>query len=265
MDLKNFGRFITQLRKEKSLTQKDIADQLGVSNKTVSKWENGIVAPDISLLNDLSSILGITSTELLNGQKCNDLIKKDTADKIMLQVLHLYNKVDKLKMRKIFILFSVIIFSIIASFFIFFTINNYNKCFLYSIISGNENVQIEGIIAINQNKNKIIINKINYSDPYVGTNLEEKIKSLKITLQEKNKTIFTQEYTEYEQNLSNSLSKISINISETNNYHEYILNKKNIKLVTLIIQYTTTKDEIKNITVPLDLVLEFSNNKIMYD
>ena len=146
-----------------------------------------------------------------------------------------------------------------------FTYNNYNNCFLYNIVSKNESVQIEGIIAINQKKNKIIINKIYYSDPFIGTDLESKINSLKIILKEKNKTIFTEEYIENENTLSNSLSKVSINLDETKNYQEYILSKKEINSVTLTIQYTTTEDEIKNIKVPLNLVLEFSNNKIIYD
>jgi len=94
MDLKDFGKFIAQLRKEKKLTQKDLANKLGINDKTVSKWETGVMAPDISLLNELSSILGITSTELLNGQRCDNLIKKDTADKLLIQVLNLYNKIN---------------------------------------------------------------------------------------------------------------------------------------------------------------------------
>lgn len=265
MDLKDFGKFIAQLRKEKNLTQKDLANKLGITDKTVSKWETGVMAPDISLLNELSSILDITSTELLNGQRCDELIKKDTADKLLIQVLNLYNKISNLKIKKIMIsCFTCLIFIFLVTLGLF-TYNNYNNCFLYNIVSKNESVQIEGIIAINQKKNKIIINKIYYSDPFIGTDLESKINSLKIILKEKNKTIFTEEYIENENTLSNSLSKVSINLDETKNYQEYILSKKEINSVTLTIQYTTTEDEIKNIKVPLNLVLEFSNNKIIYD
>ncbi len=265
MDLKDFGKFIAQLRKEKKLTQKDLANKLGINDKTVSKWETGVMAPDISLLNELSSILGITSTELLNGQRCDNLIKKDTADKLLIQVLNLYNKINNLKIKKIMISCVSCLILIFLVTLGLFTYNNYNNCFLYNIVSKNESVQIEGIIAINQKKNKIIINKIYYSDPFIGTDLESKINSLKIILKEKNKTIFTEEYIENENTLSNSLSKVSINLDETKNYQEYILSKKEINSVTLTIQYTTTEDEIKNIKVPLNLVLEFSNNKIIYD
>ena len=63
------GQFISELRKEKKLTQKDLAEQLGVTDKAVSKWERGLSCPDISLLPKLSHILGVTTSELLNGEK----------------------------------------------------------------------------------------------------------------------------------------------------------------------------------------------------
>lgn len=63
------ARFISELRKEKKLTQKELAEQLGVTDKAVSKWERGLSCPDISLLSKLSRLLGITTSELLNGEK----------------------------------------------------------------------------------------------------------------------------------------------------------------------------------------------------
>lgn len=63
------AQFISELRKEKKLTQKELAEQLGVTDKAVSKWERGLCCPDISLLSKLSHVLGITTSELLNGEK----------------------------------------------------------------------------------------------------------------------------------------------------------------------------------------------------
>ena len=65
----NIGKFIAQLRKEKKMTQKELANQLHITDKAVSKWERGLSCPDISLLNPIADILGITTSELLNGQK----------------------------------------------------------------------------------------------------------------------------------------------------------------------------------------------------
>ncbi|HBC95136.1 MAG TPA: hypothetical protein DCZ10_20150 [Pelotomaculum sp.] len=63
------AQFISELRKEKKLTQKELAEQLGVTDKAVSKWERGLSCPDISLLSKLSHVLGVTISELLNGKK----------------------------------------------------------------------------------------------------------------------------------------------------------------------------------------------------
>ena len=67
--LSNMADFIATLRKEKGLTQKDLADQLGVTDKAVSKWERGLNCPDIALLTELAGILGVTPNELLKGER----------------------------------------------------------------------------------------------------------------------------------------------------------------------------------------------------
>lgn len=67
MDNEKTGRLIYSLRKEKGYTQKELADMMGLSDKTVSKWERGLGAPDISLLAELSEIFGIDTDTLLKG------------------------------------------------------------------------------------------------------------------------------------------------------------------------------------------------------
>lgn len=67
MDCKKIGEIIHTLRKEKGLTQKELAGKLGVSDKAVSKWERGLGCPDISLLGDLSDTLGVSTKEMLLG------------------------------------------------------------------------------------------------------------------------------------------------------------------------------------------------------
>ena len=68
MDTYVTGRAIRQLRQMRKLTQAELAEQIGVSSKTVSKWETGKGLPDISLLQPLAAALGISVAELLNGQ-----------------------------------------------------------------------------------------------------------------------------------------------------------------------------------------------------
>ena len=69
MDKEKVGILIAALRKEKGLTQKELAKQLFVSDKAVSKWERGLAMPDVTLLIPLSESLGITVTELLEGRR----------------------------------------------------------------------------------------------------------------------------------------------------------------------------------------------------
>ena len=73
MDQIKIGKFIAELRKSKNMTQQQLAEKIGVSFKTVSKWETGRGLPELSTLKPLSDELGITINELLNGEK----IKKE--------------------------------------------------------------------------------------------------------------------------------------------------------------------------------------------
>ena len=87
MNLDKIGKLISVLRKQKGLTQVQLGDMLGISDKSVSKWERGINAPDISLLNPLSDILDISVTELLNGEK--------NEKEIDIEILKFYNNLTK--------------------------------------------------------------------------------------------------------------------------------------------------------------------------
>ena len=66
MSQNNIGEFIQQSRKARGFTQKDLGDRIGVSDKTISKWENGNSIPDTSILNELCATLDINVNELLN-------------------------------------------------------------------------------------------------------------------------------------------------------------------------------------------------------
>ena len=69
MDQIKIGKFIAEMRKEQNLTQIDLAEQLGISNKTVSKWECGNGMPDYSVMENLCDILKINVNELLSGER----------------------------------------------------------------------------------------------------------------------------------------------------------------------------------------------------
>lgn len=91
------GSFISQLRKEKGMTQKELAEKLFISAKAVSKWETGISTPDVGLLMPLADILGVTVTELLQSEKLpqEKVIDKYNADEIVAKAIRISNSETK--------------------------------------------------------------------------------------------------------------------------------------------------------------------------
>lgn len=75
MDKEKMGEFILALRKEHSMTQKEMADSLGLTDKAISKWERGLSYPDISMLEPIAALFGVSVMELLKGER----IKEDTS------------------------------------------------------------------------------------------------------------------------------------------------------------------------------------------
>ena len=94
MDQIKIGEFIARKRKEQELTQLRFAELVGVSNKTVSKWETGIRLPDVALLQTVCDILKITINELLAGEEISEseFIRK-TED----NVIGLVQELDEIK------------------------------------------------------------------------------------------------------------------------------------------------------------------------
>lgn len=72
MDQVRIGRFIAQLRREKGWTQEELGERVGVTNKTVSRWENGNYMPSIEILTLLSKTFGVSLNELLEGRNMDD-------------------------------------------------------------------------------------------------------------------------------------------------------------------------------------------------
>lgn len=68
MDCKKVGKLIYELRKEKNMTQKQVAELMNISDKTISKWERGLGCPDVSLLLGLSNIFGVSIEGILSGE-----------------------------------------------------------------------------------------------------------------------------------------------------------------------------------------------------
>lgn len=69
MNQEKIGKFISKLRKEKNMTQEQLAEKMGVTDKSISRWENGKTMPDLSMITILAEELNVEVSELLNGRK----------------------------------------------------------------------------------------------------------------------------------------------------------------------------------------------------
>ena len=87
MDQIKIGRFIAQERKQKNYTQRQLADRLGISDKTISKWERGNGFPEVSLLLPLCEELDISVNELLTGERVSDTEYRKKAEENMVNLV----------------------------------------------------------------------------------------------------------------------------------------------------------------------------------
>ncbi len=87
MNQEQIGKLIATCRKEKKLTQKELASILNVTDKSVSKWERGICLPDVSLYKPLCEILGITLNDFFAGKKIEEEKYKEVADQNLYKAL----------------------------------------------------------------------------------------------------------------------------------------------------------------------------------
>lgn len=116
MDNAKTGALIARIRKEKGLTQKELADRIGVTNATISKWETGKGFPDISLLEPLANALDITISEIIAGEKNSaetdpDVLIHDLVDvsvKEQQRKTRLYNWVIAITVAIIYIVVSLL-------------------------------------------------------------------------------------------------------------------------------------------------------------
>ena len=100
MDKIKIGQFIANCRKDKKLTQEQLAEKLNISKNAVSKWERGICLMDMSLLKPLSEILEVTITELLNGERVNKRDISFKSEEILVNTINYQTKENQKKLSR---------------------------------------------------------------------------------------------------------------------------------------------------------------------
>ncbi|MCR5229404.1 MAG: helix-turn-helix domain-containing protein [Solobacterium sp.] len=119
MDLIKIGAFLQELRKEKGLTQEQLAEQTGVSRRTVSRWETGNNMPDLDILMELSDFYAVDLREILNGERKTERMNEELKETVM-QVADYSNEEKTRLLNKMHWLFTAgligfIVFLVIAA------------------------------------------------------------------------------------------------------------------------------------------------------
>lgn len=98
MDQQKIGQFLRECRKEKGITQEQLAEMLGVTNRSVSRWENGSNLPDLDILIEMADYYDVELRELLDGERKSEKMNKELEETV-LKVAE-YSNEDKIKLTK---------------------------------------------------------------------------------------------------------------------------------------------------------------------
>ena len=115
MNQEKIGKFIAKLRKQKKLTQEQLAEKLGITKNAVSKWERGLGLMDLSLLKPLSHILEVSVTEILNGERFTKEEIDSKSEETLIDTLdYSVKEIEKVKKNKFLIILLTIIITIFS-------------------------------------------------------------------------------------------------------------------------------------------------------
>ena len=118
MNKEKIGKFIAELRKEKKLTQEELANKLGITKNAVSKWERGLSMMDVSLFKPVCEILEVTIVELLNGERIKqDDMKIKVDDTIRNTIEYTNKKIKNNKVKNVLLTILIIAILCIGTFF----------------------------------------------------------------------------------------------------------------------------------------------------
>lgn len=115
MDQEKIGKFIAKLRKEKNMTQVELASKLEVTDRAISKWENGRGLPDVSLFEPICKELNISINELLKGEKIIESNSEHLSAETMMKYSRYIKRKEKQKIVFLLIIIVIILFTFIAT------------------------------------------------------------------------------------------------------------------------------------------------------
>lgn len=255
MNTEKIGRFIAKKRKEKNLTQKELALKLNITDRAVSKWERGMGCPDISLLEELSKILDISIIELLNGEEVAEINEKNIIDSMKFSKENYKNKIIN-NLNTILITIIIIIISILTFLNIINSIN-LNKKGLNNL----NQLNIENSLNNIENKIKIIKNnKGKYSDDdYKKITIY--INSLnKLFSNETKQFLYKKNYTlkDYYKFKDYSYNNFYVNYNNLNDSLYYTLIKYDTNIIDNMIKYERLNNKLIQINSNISNIIDNS-------
>lgn len=227
MNQEKIGQFIKQIRQDNNLTQKDLADKLGVTYQAVSKWENGKNVPDIATLKEISELFNTNIEEILNGEKKD--VKKEKNN-------YIYP----------IILIALIVLLLIVGSLVY---SKNNNDFEFKTISSKcSDFKITGSAAYNKDKASIYISNVEFCGKEDKTNY----KSITCTLyevSEDTKTKLSDCDKKKNTNLEDFLKEVNINVNH------FSKSCKNLNKNSLLIEIKAINQDNKTIvyTIPIKL------------
>lgn len=150
-DFTKSGEFIASLRKERGLTQSELATMIGVGDKSVSKWERGINVPDVLVLQSLAKIFNVSVNEILEGKR---------KEKIDPEIVKIYEN----KYIRYSIIGALILLTIFFWMLLIYFCNNYDKSRVYRFKGEGDNYLISGNIFLVGGERKLIIDDFEVYD-----------------------------------------------------------------------------------------------------
>ena len=165
MNSEKVGKFIKEIRTKNNLTQKQFADKYGVTYQAVSKWENGINLPDVTLIKQISKDFNVSMDDILEGKVTN----------------------NKNNNRNLFLAFGLIIIVMILLLVVIFKNINTSKFEFKTLSTTCDKFKVSGSIAYDNNKSSIYISNIDYC----GGEDNNSYKKIECNLYEKNNDTIT--------------------------------------------------------------------------
>lgn len=237
-----FANTIYSIRRDRNLTQKDLADLIGVSDRTISKWENGTTVPDLCQIRNICKKLEISPSLLIKSEKKF----KDNMSFIKMKL----GKALNYLIHNIFLIGFIIAFILLLIYFI----NNFNSVKIYDLKYESDKVSFEnGYFLKTKVTNILVINDI-------------RINKIKYEPTEINLELYT--YVNGDKKILYKADNLNSIFIEENKSNMDLLSKDTIENIKRNLQLTiTTKDEYDNIyTYECQLTFKekFNNNKLSY-